>query len=82
MQSQLWSIKCINHKWEEYWSIFYSNPGSFSYQASILPRAGLGRPKFLISKDQLQYLSSLGIRWKEIAVHLEVSRMTVYRYVQ
>ena len=79
-ESQLWSIKCIYHKWEEYRSIFYSNPGSCCYQASISPRAGLGRPKFLISKDQLEYLS-LGFRWKEIAVRLGVSRMTIYRYV-
>ena len=41
---------------------------SGSYQASISPRAGLGRPKFLISKDQLEYLSSLGFKWKENAV--------------
>ena len=59
-ESQLWSLKY--HKWEEYRSSFYSNPGSCSYQASISPRAGLGRPKFLNSKDQLEYLSSLGFR--------------------
>ena len=75
------SIKCIYQKWEEYRSIFDSNLGSCSYQASISPRAVLGRPKFLISKDQLEYLSSLGFKWKEIAVLIGVSRMTVYRYV-
>ena len=80
-ESQLWSLKCIHHKWEECRSIFYSNPGSCSYQASISPKAGLGSPKFLISKDQLEYLSSLGFRWKKIAIRLGVSRMTVYRYV-
>ena len=59
----------------------YSTSGSTSYQASISPKAGLGMPNFLISKDQLEYLSSLGFRWKEITIRLGVSRMTVYRYV-
>ena len=34
-ESQLWSLKCIHQKWEECRSIFYSNPGSCSYQVDI-----------------------------------------------
>jgi len=39
----------------------------------------LGRPRFNITKDQLEYLSSLGFKWTEVAALLGVSRMTIYR---
>lgn len=38
-----------------------------------------GRPQYLISQDQLEYLNSLGFTWTEISVLLGVSRMTLYR---
>ena len=79
-ESQLWSIKCIYYKWEEYRFIFILIL-EVVHIKPVSCLAGLGRPKFLISKDQFEYLSSLGFRWKEIPVRLGVSRMTVYRYV-
>ena len=36
----------------------------------------IGRPRFDISRDQLEYLSSI---WTQIANMLGVSRMTIYR---
>ena len=55
---------------------------SVAYRAPIsVPRNGPGRPRFDISKEQLEYLSSLSFKWNEIAVLLGVSRMTIYRYV-
>ena len=38
-----------------------------------------GRPKYSISKEQLEYLSSLSFTWPQIAQILGVSRMTIYR---
>ena len=38
-----------------------------------------GRPKFSISRNQLQYLSSLSFNWNEISNLIGVSRMTLYR---
>ena len=38
-----------------------------------------GRPQYLISNDQLEYLNSLGFTWTEMSVLLGVSRMTIYR---
>ena len=38
-----------------------------------------GRPKFDISRDQLEYLSSMSFSWTQIACMLSVSRMTIYR---
>ena len=39
-----------------------------------------GRPQFNVSKEQLEYLSSLGFSWTEVASIFGVSRMTIYRY--
>ena len=38
-----------------------------------------GRPRFDISQDQLEYLSSMSFTWTQIASMLGVSRMTIYR---
>ena len=38
-----------------------------------------GRPKFDISRDQLEYLSSMSFSWTQIACMSSVSRMTIYR---
>ena len=43
-------------------------------------RPGSGRPRYEISKEQLEYLSSLSFKWNEIAALLGVSRMTIHRY--
>ena len=43
--------------------------------------SGVGRPHFLIERQQLEYLTSLGFSWSRVAILLGVSRMTVYRYV-
>ena len=39
-----------------------------------------GRPRFQVSKFQLEYLESLAFKWTEIASILGISRMTLYRY--
>ena len=78
-------IKVICSKWEEYEGVLDSlltERPSVAYRAPIsVPRNGPGRPRFDISKEQLEYLSSLLFEWNEIAVLLGVSRMTIYRYV-
>lgn len=50
----------------------------FSYAAPSI-RGETGRPKFHISKEQLQYLRSMNFKWVEIAKLLGVSYSTVYR---
>jgi transcriptional regulator of acetoin/glycerol metabolism len=49
-----------------------------SYSAPIV-QGRIGRPRFNISRDQLEYLSSMSFTWTQIASMLGVSRMTVYR---
>ena len=76
-------LKLLHHRWEEYDEILDSYPavvqGGVSCSAPALVSSGRGRPLFQITKEQLEYLSSLGFQWKEIAALLGVSRMTVYR---
>ena len=49
----------------------YVTPREFSRQR--------GRPRFKISKEQLEHLRSLSFSWASIADVLLVSRMTIYR---
>ena len=77
-------ITVICRKWEEYEQVLDANlmerPAvAYHSHASSSPRFGPGRPRFDISKEQLQYLSSLAFTWNEIAVLLGVSRVTIYR---
>ena len=47
-----------------------------SYHAcTATTTSGAGRPRFTIDKVQLEYLSSNGFKWTEVAVLLGVSRM-------
>jgi len=68
----------IEHEWEHYVDTLESNE-QYSYQASVALRGGRGRPRFIIQREQLLYLTSLGFSWTNISLLLGVSRMTVYR---
>lgn len=53
---------------------------NFSYLSPTVQLQGrLGRPRFDISRDQLEYLSSMSFTWTQISSMLGVSRMTIYR---
>ena len=64
----------------------YSDAGTLSFNSTRYelpteerPGPSRGRPRFTISRGQLQYLRSLSFSWKGIADILMVSRMTLYR---
>lgn len=67
-------------EWKEYRDI-YNASSSFSYQAPVMHTGRRGRPRFVVEKDQLEYLLSINFNWSEIAALLGVSRMTLYRCV-
>ena len=76
------TLSGILRKWQEYESVIERSTElrpSTAHQLTTVS-AGPGRPMFDISKEQLQYLSSLTFSWSEIASLLGVSRMTIYRY--
>ena len=75
-------LKIICKKWEEYEEIldsFAERPCTAYQSAPSISVTGSGRPRFNISKQQLEYLCSLSFKWNEIAILLGVSRMTIYR---
>ena len=77
------ALKTLWVKWQSYKEVLESgNLRRFSYEAGMEERTGRrGRPRFDISKEQLEYLASLSFTWTEIAVLPRISRMTVYRHV-
>ena len=77
------ALKILWVKWQSYKEVLESGTlHRFSYEAGMEEQTGRrGRPRFDVSKEQLEYLASLSFTWTEIAVLLGISRMTVYRYV-
>ena len=76
-------VKRICKKWEEYEDMLdsYTQRLPMAYETAVsTSRPGSGRPRYEISKEQLEYLSSLSFKWNEIAALLGVSRMTIHRY--
>ncbi len=65
--------------WRDYESNLSGTPHQAEYTAPINHSGRQGRPKFVISKSQLEYLRSAGFSWNLIASLLGVSRMTIYR---
>lgn len=53
------------------------NPYSYSVQVETPHRTG--RPRFMISKEQIEYLRSMSFTWVQISDLLGVSYMTIYR---
>ena len=74
-------VRKLHHKWEDYQDVLDSTIQNVGAYRASTSASGVGRP-FQIQKEQLEYLSSLGFSWTEIATLLGVSRMTIYRYVK
>ena len=67
--SQEWNLRRDHHEQQRVLT---------SHSPALLPTSR-GRPKFDVSKDQLEYLKSMNFTWTEIAELLGVSLMTIYR---
>ena len=53
-------------------------PGG-TYHVGASQFAGKEYPRFLISREQLDYLLLMSFSWTEITTLIGVSRMTIYR---
>ncbi len=77
------AIRTILRSWEEYEGVLDANlsqrPPMAYHLHPVHNSRQPGRPQFNISKEQLEYLRSLGFHWNEISILLGVSRMTIYR---
>ena len=76
-------LQSIRKKWEEYKNILDAGSGNevLAYRVPVVHTGRQGRPRFDVTREQLEYLASLSFTWSEIAVILGVSRTTIFRYV-
>ena len=65
-----WSLQCDE---------FEADVVSTSYSAPLIHSSQPGRPRMLITPEQLCYLRSLSFSWVQISQILGVSYMTIYR---
>lgn len=80
MSELLQSLHLVVHEWDTYLDNLLSRPDSpVSYRSATTTTGRRGRPKFQISREQLEYLSSMSFTWIDIASLLGISRMTIYR---
>ena len=72
-------LQTLRRQWSEQLDNLASRFNFHSRAPTASEVATLGRPRFEITRAQLDYLRSLSFSWTEIAHLLGVSRMTVYR---
>ena len=72
-------LRLLTNEWQSYVDIKERQTDTMKYKALVSQSVGRGRPRFLVPKEQLEFLHSLCFTWSEIAQLLGVSRMTVYR---
>ena len=72
----LWELVIM---WRQYHETIESTSYGVQYVAPLVHSNHRGRPHFLISRNQLEYLRSLSFTWSQISSLLGVSRMTIYR---
>ena len=77
-------LECLKElyvKWQRY-TDERAGHDQGSYSAPLSVSSGRGRPKFVITQQQLHYLCSISFSWSQIAKLSGVSYMTVYRRCQ
>ena len=72
-------LQRLSQEWESYLDQHQLQIASTSYIAPIIHTTQAGRPRFLITQHQLEYLRSMSFSWVQISEMLGVSYMTVYR---
>ena len=76
-------LKASLEKWKDYMAVLESTSivrQTMSYQVCVIHNGRRGRPRFDVTREQIEYLFSLSFHWNEIADLLCISRMTLYRY--
>ena len=83
IQELITHLRVIVQRWVDYEDILDAGI-SHQFQAHpVIQVVHTGRrPKFMINKEQIEYLFSLSFTWTEISSILGISRMTLYRYTQ
>ena len=71
-------LRSLLGQWLDYLNHSHIRTNS-SYNVPLVHTSERGRPRFDISRQQLQYLCSMSFTWTQIAEILGVSPMTIYR---
>ena len=79
MEDLLQYLRSLSQEWQKYLNFKERHANAVAYRSSLSHTSQRGRPRFVVSQEQLLYLRSLSFTWTEIASLLGVSRMTVYR---
>ena len=72
-------LRYLMEEWQKYISAMERISESLRFRVATSDRPIRGRPQFIISKEQLEYLRSMSFSWTSIASLLGVSRMTIFR---
>lgn len=75
----LMSLRTLLEEWRKYQDDQLRMDIRTSYQVPVIKSGRRGRPKYLITEEQLGHLISLEFSWNDISALLGVSRMTLYR---
>ena len=75
-------LRLILKEWKDYQDLQDSSIDSYAnaYRVSLNPTESRGRPRFDITKEQLEYLFSLSFTTCEVAALLGISKTTLYRF--
>ena len=71
-------LQCLRNICRECYLDEYQHGLSTSYMAPVVRAHHVGRPRFVITQHQLQYLRSMSFSWVQISQMLSVSLMTIY----
>ena len=75
-------LRLLGAKWQHYLDGLEAIVISTTYRVDVAVPSRRGRPRFLVTQDQLEHLRSLSFTWTDISSLLGVSRMTIYRCCQ
>ena len=79
IEDLLQCLRPLAQEWQKYLDFKERHANAVAYRSSLEHTANRGRPRFIVSREQLLYLLSLSFTWTEIASLLGVSRMTIFR---
>lgn len=79
MEDLLQCLRPLSQEWQKYLDIKERCSNVVAYHSPLEHTSQRGRPRFIVSCEQLLYLRSLSFTWTEIASLLGVSRMTIFR---
>lgn len=73
------SLPPLIRKWQQHLDDIDVHMMSSRYQVPVKNYPGPGRPRLLVTREQLEYLRSLSFTWTDISAMLNISRMTLHR---